>query len=105
MVAVIMQRRDFNLENRLETSNDEKLDLLHRQVSEMRVAAQSVHEEVKSSNTFLDKLGSTYDKGKQGLSSTIGKFDEMLDVKSNRIMLYVVGSLTILFLITWKALV
>lgn len=102
---VIMQRRDLNLENRLETTNDEKLDLLRRQVSEIRSAADSVHEEVKSSNTFLGKLTDSYDKGKQGLSTTMGKFDEMLAVKSNRIMLYVVGTLTILFLVAWKALV
>lgn len=99
-----MQRRDFNLENRIEASNDEKLNMLHQQVSEIRVAAESVHEEVKSSNTFLSTLSNSYDKGKQGLSTTMGKFDEMLAVKTNRLTVYVIGSLVILFLLTWKTL-
>jgi hypothetical protein len=100
-----MRRRDLNLESQLEASNDDKLSMLHQQISEIRLAAEGVHEEVKTSNTFLGRLTDTYDRGREGLSTTVERFDEMLGVRSNRVMLYVTGILTILFLVTWKALV
>ncbi|OMJ75196.1 hypothetical protein SteCoe_25708 [Stentor coeruleus] len=97
-----MHKRDKVLEESIEKTNNHKIDLLHTQVLEIKNSALVIHEEVKGSNTFLNTLSGSFDKGKQNITSVYGRFDNMLQQKNNRFSIYIGGILTILFIIVWK---
>ena len=97
--------RDYKLEERLERENQDKINALHTQVQEIRNAATMINEESKSSNTFLGSFSRTMDRGLSGMNSTMNRFDQMLNEKHNRVALYVMGTLTLLFIVTWKFMI
>ncbi len=98
-----MRKRDKVLEENLEKNNNFKINVLYTQVQEIKNSAESIHEDLKASNSFLDGLHSAFDKGKGSVSGVYGKFENMLQQKNNRLSIYIAGIFTILFIICWKA--
>jgi len=98
-----MRKRDKVLEDDLEKNNNYKISVLYTQVQEIRGSAEGIHEDLKTSNSFLGNLAEAFDKGKGGVSGVFGKFEGMLTQKNNRLSIYIGGILTILFIIIWKA--
>ena len=97
-----MRKRDKTLEDSLEQQNNHKISVLHDQVLEIKQSAQSIHEEVKSSNNYLETLSDSFDKGKKNISSVYSKFENMLLQKNNRLSIYIGWILTIIFILIWK---
>jgi vacuolar-type H+-ATPase subunit H len=97
-----MRKRDKALEDSIEKTNNHKIDILHSQVIEIKHSAQSIHEETKSSLSYLESLSEKFDKGKKSVNSVYDRFETLLQERSNRLSIYICGVLTIFFLIIWK---
>jgi len=94
--------RDYSLERRIEDENDEKMRILHDQVQEIQAAAKTIGHEVKSSNGFLGSFQVQMERGRDRLRTTVGRFDEVLQDKNNRLSIYVAGVVCVVFVIVWK---
>lgn len=98
-----MRKRDKVLEEDLDKTNNHKINILYSQVQEIKTSAESIHEDLKQSNSFLDTLHGAFDKSKGSVSGVFSKFEVMLQHKNNRLSIYIGGILTILFIIIWKS--
>ena len=96
------RNRDHHLEQQIEDENQKKLSVLHGQVQEIRRAADSIQEETKESNSFLDSFTTRMDRGRAGLNNTLSRFETVIQEKNNRLAIYIAGTLIVSFLIMWK---
>jgi hypothetical protein len=81
-----------------------KIDVLYSRVEEIKNASLEIEEETKESTNLATRIYGRVMNGADGIANTVSRFDEVLANKNNKVTIYVVGALVILFVIMWKAM-
>ena len=97
-----MAKRDYQLEQRLEQENEEKLEAVYVQTREIRDVAERMLETTQESNSYLGHISAVMDKGKGGLQHTVSRFEDMLTDKNTRLSIYIAGVIVVSVVVLWK---
>ncbi|KMT15694.1 hypothetical protein BVRB_3g056790 [Beta vulgaris subsp. vulgaris] len=82
-----------------EHENDEALDSLKDRVFFLKQLSGDIHDEVRSHNRFLDRMGNEMDASRGILSGTLNRFKMVFERKSGRGMCKLVGFLVTFFIL------
>eukprot|EP00930_Biecheleria_cincta_P071005 TRINITY_DN58564_c0_g1_i1.p1 TRINITY_DN58564_c0_g1~~TRINITY_DN58564_c0_g1_i1.p1 ORF type:complete len:181 (+),score=43.01 TRINITY_DN58564_c0_g1_i1:73-543(+) len=85
----------------MERQNDAQIEDLEAKVSQLKDITNSISGSVKESNGLLDNMGIDFDKAAGLLKGTMGQLKTMMDNKSSKHMVYMVGFIVCLFFLMY----
>jgi blocked-early-in-transport protein 1 len=95
------QRADEASRTLIEQENELRMAELGEQVSLLRNMSQEINNEVKSQNSLLDGMGSTFGSANELFKGTIGKLGELISSGGSNHMYYLIGFVIIVFLMLY----
>lgn len=95
------QRADEASRTLIEQENELRMAELGEQVSLLRNMSQEINNEVKSQNSLLDGMGSTFGSANELFKGTIGKLGELISSGGSNHMYYLIGFVIFVFLLLY----
>jgi hypothetical protein len=86
----------------LERDVDEKRWELRQRIREIREVSVEIKEDIEEDKYRTGNLTSGYGSTRQMLGKTMKSLETVLDNNETRLMLYIVGSVIIVFVVLWK---